>query len=1032
MSTDELTYLRKVSNTKSQFKELVKEMNLARALNEPTEQYDYKRQQVSLEGLIEVTDDYMTFGGTKQIEKAYYMPFEPDWYKLQLWHKLNAPSSVSFDSSGHQRHGVMNGIPVPVRGYDNGLIGSVSLAMGFDGIDDWVDIPHDPRIEFSKVLEGFTTHIKFAPCNYDLANGHPQTIFAKRDPADHNGNENAVIAGIHDDGSVRAKLSFEGEEYTAVAYDFLTDKENRCGITKWYDLTVKFDSINEEFNMLLDNVPYNGEWTNPHTTPYPFHDINWHLGRNTYTNRGLFWGGLGDFRYYYDLYFKSKHDHNLFTNRITISDIPYGHAAIVGHSYIRDSVDVGVTAGFELQESTGEGFMKGHFLFASEPIENTLSLVYQLQAFPKMQNDLSLVYDIEYVYPSFNDLQIVYDINTGTEPDNSITNDLVISYGISQLPDGGGGGPNVCPTNWHWDTTLNHCVPDGTGTGGTVIDTLGMQWHATGQGDVISQSRDESTDDRWSQNFDNILGGWEAIAIVTYEGSVGGDGHTAMKMWGGNHSGSGTSDNRWYDIGIRANGDVQTEWEGPHPDNHEFPCSTCTMTNIGVGMEGNTIGHRWLIFPVVDGGSAENGGIRFLYWVDTDPLDSNGRPRNNWRLVLDITDTGQIIEPSSYEADSTQELEMRISDSDDQTLYGGGLHMRYLNRATDLPLGTGGGGGGGGTPVCPINYHWDSVQQRCIQDTTPPQTCPVGQHWDSALGQCVVDTTPPGNTPPAGIIAVISDTDCVSASDDVYERVATVGAQQLLHCGDLVHEDDTGCYFDALESALSSALISGMIVTLGNHNHPNEDGSQDVLDELASYHNLSSSNNYCSSKIFGNVYIIGMNTQDGSIDSTSGTQYNFVKNKLIDAASLRSQGKCDWIIVIMHKPMYAPDNVHHDADEEGHTDVYHPLFDQYGVDFVFNGHNHLQNCSEPLKSGGTILATKSGNVYDFKQPHGQFYGGTSSGRGHYSGDSNDQFPFCNDSTYGLCVLTPNQTGKSFNVKWMSSSGSTQYEFTVNK
>jgi predicted phosphodiesterase len=921
----------------------------------------------------------------------------------------------------------MNGIPVPIRGYDNGLIGSVALGTGFDGIDDWCDIPHDPRLQFDKVLEGFTYHIKFAPCNYDLSNGHPQTIFAKKDPATTGGYENAVIAGIHDDGSVRTKLSFGGEEYTASAVGYLYDKELMCGITKWYDLTVKFDSIREKLTMLLNNVVFRDEWTNPQTTPYPFHDINWHLGRNTYTNRGLFWGGLGDFRYYHDLCFTSEHNDNLFTNRISIAKIPYGHAAVVGHSYIRDAPDLGVIAGFELPIESGEGFLTGHFMFASTPIENDLVVVYNIQSLPKVEGDLHIVYDIEYAYPTSNDLQIVYDIEGGPDTEEKVTNDLVIAYSIGQATTP---PPDPCPSGYTWSPTLQYCVLNSGGGGGGGggahggMDSLGLQWYAaTGAQDLIPQSRNASGDDRWSRNYSNLDTGYEVICYGVFNGTSGG--HLAFKIAGGNHSGDcyevsyggDTGCGSWYDTGFHMDGSWNIQVERIHTSQQwDWTPTALQKANLGVSTDGATLGLRILYFPVLEHGSTDNGGIRLMMWVDTSGY-LNGKPQNKWELVFDELDTGQVMR-TPYKPPVDQEVEMRNSDTSSQTLFGGGVHMRRINRATDLPIGSGGGGTQPpNPPVCPGNMHWDATQNKCITNTPiPPDNPPP----------------PPPPTTSGGLVAIIGDTDCVSATDNNYAQIKAKNAQQILHTGDMTYDSDADCYIQKLQNAFNATQLTTMLVTWGNHDHPNEDGNNTILDQLRTFHNVDST--LLKQKQFGNFYIISMNTQDGSIDSTSGTQYQFVLSKLQEAQGLRNQGQIDWIIVIMHKPMYAAPSQNHAPDEENHTDVYSPIFDQYGVDFVFNGHNHNLVRSEPIKSGGSSLFTKTAaGIYDFKQPHGQFYiASGAGGRDLYSSGTSSLYPFVNDNTYGFWLITPNSTGKILLVQCISRTGSMLHEFQVSR
>lgn len=1031
MSTDELTYIRKLSNTKNQFKELIKEINLNRALSNPVQEYDYYRQQVSFDGLVEATDDYLTFTGKGEISRGYFMPFEPDWYKLQLWLKLNSPHLLALDSSGHKRNGVMNGIPTVIPGFDNGLVGSVSTAMGFDGIDDWVDVSHDPRLEMDKVLEGFTYHFKFAPCNFDVANGHAQTLFAKKDPTTYRGYDHAIMTIIHPDSSIRTKLTFRGHEYTVVATDFLLDKANRCGITKWYDCTVKFNSVRRELDMLLDNVVYTDEWQNPQTTPYPFHDINWHLSRSTYTDRGLFWGGLADFRFYYDLWLNSQHDYNLFTNRLTISNIPRGHVAIVGHSYIRDSVDIGFNAGYELPKPSGEGFMKGHFMFASQPVDNILSIVYDIKSLPKVENDLRLVYDIEYVFPVSNDLKLVYDIESGTDTDNKIANDLVLSYTIGESTTN---PPPQCPQGYSWNAQQQACVQIGGGGGHGGMDSLGLQWYAaTGQQDMIPQSKfDTGVDERWSRNYTNLDGGYEVIVYGLFEGTSGG--HLAFKIAGGNHSGScyevsyggDTGCGSWYDTGFHMDRSWNHQVERIHTSQQwDWTPQALQLPQLPIDPEGNVVGMRILYYPIKEHGATNDGGIRLMQWVDTSGY-LNGKPQNQWQLVFDEIDTGQVMR-TPYKPPVDQEVEMRNSDTDTQTLYGGGVHMRRINRATDLPIGS--GGGGTLPPTCPQGYHWDSAAQQCKLDTPPVQQCPTGQHWDSGLQQCVPNVVPTG----MGIIGCISDTDCVSTSTTIYRLLASHNVKQIIHSGDNVHGSSTSCYFDALAANLPASVIgTNMVTTLGNHSSSNEDGSSSVQSAIANYFGLSSSNNYCRSKQFGNVFIIGLWSNDGSFSSSNGSQYQWLVQQLQQAQGLRNQGLIDWIMVTMHKPFYTPGS-RHPADEEGGRDLYQAAFDQYQVDFVWSGHVHVNNASAPLKSGGTIQGTMTGNAYDFKQPHGQIYFGTISGRGTDSASGqNSTFPYVNDTDEGFWLLIPNTTGKSFTIQNWSEGDELLHEFVVNR
>ncbi|HET6717116.1 MAG TPA: metallophosphoesterase [Nitrososphaeraceae archaeon] len=210
------------------------------------------------------------------------------------------------------------------------------------------------------------------------------------------------------------------------------------------------------------------------------------------------------------------------------------------------------------------------------------------------------------------------------------------------------------------------------------LDQMGIKWLvAKGKQSLIEQTRDEADDDRWSGNVTGLRNGFEATMIAKSIG-VSADGHFAMKQFSGNHSGSGTEKNAWYDTGVRSNGEIQLQYEQPHPKNHDFslPDSQLFIKNIGKPLDGNTIGLKWSCVTVKPDGSPENGGVRCRMWVDTDPLDTNGKPKNNWKLVYDFVDTGQVIK--GHTPPDEQDCEIRRSGHKSHEVYGGGLHVRAL------------------------------------------------------------------------------------------------------------------------------------------------------------------------------------------------------------------------------------------------------------------------------------------------------------------------------------------------------------------
>jgi hypothetical protein len=221
----------------------------------------------------------------------------------------------------------------------------------------------------------------------------------------------------------------------------------------------------------------------------------------------------------------------------------------------------------------------------------------------------------------------------------------------------------------------NTPTPDNTG----VLDQMGIKWIvAKGKQSMIEQTRDEATDDRWSGNVTGLRNGFEATMIAKGTGTSG-DAHFAMKQFSGNHSGSGTEKNAWYDTGLRQDGSVQLQTEYPHPKNHDFtlPDANWFIKKISKGLEGNMIGLKWCVMCVKPNGTRKDG-IRLRMWVDEDPIDpATKKPRNNWKLVYDAIDTGQII-PADKQLVDEQDCEVRRSDTKSHEVFGGGLHVRAL------------------------------------------------------------------------------------------------------------------------------------------------------------------------------------------------------------------------------------------------------------------------------------------------------------------------------------------------------------------
>ncbi|MGZ5490504.1 MAG: LamG-like jellyroll fold domain-containing protein, partial [Nitrososphaeraceae archaeon] len=159
-----------------------------------------------------------------------------------------------------------------------------------------------------------------------------------------------------------------------------------------------------------------------------------------------------------------------------------------------------------------------------------------------------------------------------------------------------------------------------------------------------------------------------------------------------------------------------------------------------------------------------------------------------------------------------------------------------------------------------------------------------------------------------------------------------------------------------------------MQISIGNHENS---GSEDLNTYL---------NAFTLTKQFGQVYSFNMNnvhflSMATEISySSSSSQKAFVEQDLKTASNNQN---IDWIIVYFHKPMYSsPSSCSSCPGESSLRDIYHPLFDQYGVDLVLEGHTHDYQRSFPIKfnsnskSNPTITDT---NRINYNDPAGQIY-----------------------------------------------------------
>ena len=130
---------------------------------------------------------------------------------------------------------------------------------------------------------------------------------------------------------------------------------------------------------------------------------------------------------------------------------------------------------------------------------------------------------------------------------------------------------------------------------------------------------------------------------------------------------------------------------------------------------------------------------------------------------------------------------------------------------------------------------------------------------------------------------------------------------------------------------------------------------------------------------YGNVHFLAMSSLIPFKNQTipyrilhdESGQHDFVSNDLYVASQNKS---INWIVVYLYKPMYTSPTQHPSLTSL--RDVYHLLFDYYGVDLVLQSHNHNYQRSYPLRfnqtnSSSPIITDKNNSIYE--NPNGTIF-----------------------------------------------------------
>lgn len=203
------------------------------------------------------------------------------------------------------------------------------------------------------------------------------------------------------------------------------------------------------------------------------------------------------------------------------------------------------------------------------------------------------------------------------------------------------------------------------------------------------------------------------------------------------------------------------------------------------------------------------------------------------------------------------------------------------------------------------------------------------------------------------------DWGCDSKAHNTVNNIQNKSPEVVLALGDLSYQRTADCWFDMM-----SPLLNKTRIVFGDHEYNFKNSSR-----LMQYLDRFNLDKQYYSFDYQNAHFLAMSSEV-PVDIES-KQYTFVKNDL-QAAS--KNASINWIIVYLYEMLYTSPTLH--TPTETLRDIYHPLFDEYGVDLVLQAHSHNYQRSFPIKYNETdpskpIIADRDEQQY--LDPNGEIF-----------------------------------------------------------
>jgi Calcineurin-like phosphoesterase len=178
--------------------------------------------------------------------------------------------------------------------------------------------------------------------------------------------------------------------------------------------------------------------------------------------------------------------------------------------------------------------------------------------------------------------------------------------------------------------------------------------------------------------------------------------------------------------------------------------------------------------------------------------------------------------------------------------------------------------------------------------------------------------------------AVAADFGCLENARNTIKNMEDKKPELVLPLGDLSVDKTANCWLD-----LISTFDDKSEITFGYHD------VKDGESKLNQYKDAFGLDNLYYSFDYRRVHFLIMSTL--SDFNVTSDQYKFIEE---DLKKTSENENIDWIVVTSYGPFYSSPSAHPAKNDI--RNIYHPMFDKYGVDLVLNGHNHNYQRTYPV------------------------------------------------------------------------------------